>query len=95
MHEEEDRRGQDRYTLTDTEHGQAWGVWAEVEGLGPWLLEDTESPGPPPGTDGLVPTGLDDYEGPPDGHRASVRLHERNPHSSRGNPSRVRNRGEH
>ncbi|MEU4152059.1 barstar family protein [Streptomyces sp. NPDC026659] len=44
--------------------------------FGPWLLEDAESLGRHPGTDGLVLTGLDDYEGPPEGHRAPVRLHD-------------------
>ncbi|GED90285.1 barstar family protein [Streptomyces sp. 6-11-2] len=113
-HEEEGRHGQARYTLTDTKHGQVWGVCAEVEGLfgeprrgtyelfgwvpegdevrgwagsrvwlvpededlGPWLLEDAESLGQHPGTDGPVLTGLDDCEGPPVGHRGSVRLHD-------------------
>ncbi|MFC8087231.1 hypothetical protein [Streptomyces sp. NPDC057340] len=46
------------------------------EDQGPWLLEDAESLGRPPGTDGLVLTGLDDYEGPPEGHRTPVRLHD-------------------
>lgn len=53
-------------------------VWLVPEDrtLGPWLLEDAESLGPHPGTDGLVLTGLDDYEGPPEGHRGPVRLHD-------------------
>ncbi|WP_431040477.1 barstar family protein [Streptomyces sp. P1-3] len=53
-------------------------VWLvpEDEALGPWLLEDAESLGQHPGTDGLVLTGLDDYEGPPEGHRGFVRLHD-------------------
>ncbi|MFF4562224.1 hypothetical protein [Streptomyces sp. NPDC001435] len=42
----------------------------------PWLLEDAESLGRHPGTDGLVLTGLDDYEGPPEGHRGVVRVHD-------------------
>ncbi|MFG3164185.1 barstar family protein [Streptomyces sp. NPDC048232] len=46
------------------------------EGFGPWLLEDVVSPVRPPGTDGLVLRGLDDCEGPPEGHRTSVRLHD-------------------
>ncbi|MFK0292445.1 barstar family protein [Streptomyces sp. NPDC090442] len=52
-------------------------VWLvpEDETLGPWLLQDTESLGPHPGTDGFVLTGLDDYEGPPEGYRGPVRLH--------------------
>ncbi|MFD8828151.1 barstar family protein [Streptomyces sp. NPDC059605] len=44
--------------------------------IGPWLLEDAESPGPLPGADGLVLTGTDDYEGPPEGHRGRVRVHD-------------------
>ncbi|MFI9586905.1 barstar family protein [Streptomyces sp. NPDC052236] len=124
MHQDEDRHGRARYTLTGTEHGHVWGVCAEAEGLfgeprrgtyelfgwvpegaevrgwagsrvwlvpedealgsslledearGPWLLEDAESLGQHPGTDGLVLTGLDDYEGPPEGHRGPVRLHD-------------------
>ncbi|WKX68662.1 barstar family protein [Streptomyces sp. XD-27] len=53
-------------------------VWLVPEdvALGPWLLEDAESLGRPPGADGLVLTGLDDYEGPPEGHRGSVRVHD-------------------
>ncbi|MGW0779314.1 barstar family protein [Streptomyces sp. NPDC002913] len=112
-HEEGARRGRPRYTLTETEHGHAWGVSPDAEGLfgeprrgtyelfgwvpqaersgwfghrlwlvpddeslGPWLLEDAESPGRSPGTDGLVLTGLDDHEGPPEGHRGRVRVHD-------------------
>jgi RNAse (barnase) inhibitor barstar len=53
-------------------------VWLVPEDrtLGAWLLEDAESLGQYPGTDGLVLTGVDDYEGPPEGHRAPVRLHD-------------------
>lgn len=53
-------------------------VWLipDGEALGPWLLEDAESLARHPGTDGLVLTGLDDYEGPPEGYRGSVRLHD-------------------
>ncbi|MFD9322392.1 barstar family protein [Streptomyces sp. NPDC060053] len=53
-------------------------VWMVPEDrtLDAWLLEDAESLGQHPGTDGLVLTGLDDYEGPPEGHRAPVRLHD-------------------
>ncbi|WP_028803751.1 barstar family protein [Streptomyces sp. 142MFCol3.1] len=53
-------------------------VWLvpEDETLDAWLLEDAESLGQHPGTDGLVLTGLDDYEGPPEGHRGPVRLHD-------------------
>lgn len=45
----------------------------------PWLLEDAESLGrhpQSPGTDDLVLTGLDDCEGPPEGHRGAVRVHD-------------------
>ncbi|MEE1823709.1 barstar family protein [Streptomyces sp. BE20] len=113
VHGGERERGRARYTLVGTEHGRAWGVCAEVEGLfgdprrgtyelfdwvpqtevrgwvggrvwlvpgdkalGPWLLEDAASPGERPGTDSLVLTGLDDYEGPPEGHRGPVRVHD-------------------
>ncbi|QIP87375.1 hypothetical protein GLX30_28885 [Streptomyces sp. Tu 2975] len=48
----------------------------EHEALDPWLLEDAESMGQLPGVDGVVVTGLDDYEGPPEGHRGRVRLHD-------------------
>jgi hypothetical protein len=53
-------------------------VWLvpDDEALGPWLLEDAQSPGQHPRTDSLVLTGLDDYEGPPEGHRRPVRLHD-------------------
>ncbi|MER5197281.1 barstar family protein [Streptomyces sp. NPDC002755] len=53
-------------------------VWLvpEDKTLDAWLLEDAESLGRHRGTDGLVLTGLDDYEGPPEGHRAPVRLHD-------------------
>lgn len=53
-------------------------VWLVPEDrtLDAWLLEDAESLGRSPGTDGLVLTGIDDYEGPPGGHRAPVRLHD-------------------
>ncbi|MFD4237473.1 hypothetical protein [Streptomyces sp. NPDC058542] len=44
--------------------------------LDPWLLEDAESTGKPLKTDSLVITGLDDYEGPPEGHRGRVRIHD-------------------
>ncbi|MEU6064550.1 hypothetical protein ABZ864_08610 [Streptomyces sp. NPDC047082] len=114
VHEDKDRHGRARYTLTDTENGHIWGVCSEAEGLfgssrrgtyelfgwtpeavevrgwvgsrvwlvpeddtlEPWLLEDAESLGRHPGTDGLVLTGLDDYEGPPEGHRGVVRVHD-------------------
>lgn len=42
----------------------------------PWLLEDVESFGLLPGSDSLVLTGQDDHEGPPEGHRGSVRVHD-------------------
>ncbi|TJZ51865.1 hypothetical protein FCH28_18545 [Streptomyces piniterrae] len=53
-------------------------VWLvpDDEALEPWLLEDAQSPGRFPGTDGLVLTGLDDYHGPPEGHRGPVRVHD-------------------
>ncbi|MGW2256120.1 DIP1984 family protein [Kitasatospora sp. NPDC001660] len=113
MLEDENHRGRTRYTLAETEHGHAWGVCAEAEGLfgepqrgtyelfgwipqaevhgwigsrvwlvpedeelDPWLLEDAESQGPLPGADSLVLTGLDEYEGPPEGYRGPVRVHD-------------------
>ncbi|CCK25718.1 hypothetical protein BN159_1339 [Streptomyces davaonensis JCM 4913] len=113
VHEDEDHRGRSRYTLTETEHGHAWGACAEADGLfgepergtyelfgwvpegevgawvghrvwlvpdddslEPWLLEDAESLGRLTATDSLVLTGLDDYEGPPEGHRGRVRVHD-------------------
>ncbi|WP_405918329.1 barstar family protein [Streptomyces sp. NBC_00728] len=53
-------------------------VWPVPEDrtLDAWLLEDAESLGRSPGTDGLVLTGVDDCLGPPEGHRAPVRLHD-------------------
>ncbi|MGW7660702.1 barstar family protein [Streptomyces sp. NPDC054756] len=53
-------------------------VWLvpEDETLGPWLLEDAEAPFRTDGTDSLVLTGLDGYEGPPEGHRGRVRVHD-------------------
>ncbi|MHB9864436.1 barstar family protein [Streptomyces sp. YIM S03343] len=53
-------------------------VWLVPEDrtLGAWLLEDAESLGQYPVTESLVLTGLDDYEGPPEGHQAPVRLHD-------------------
>ncbi|MGW4694029.1 barstar family protein [Kitasatospora cineracea] len=52
-------------------------VWLVPEGeaLDPWLLEDAENLGQFPGTGSLVLTGLDDYEGPPEGHTGPVRVH--------------------
>ncbi|WP_416957458.1 hypothetical protein [Streptomyces sp. Agncl-13] len=44
--------------------------------LEPWLLEDAESAGRSRGTGSLVLTGLDDYEGPPEGYRGPVRVHD-------------------
>ncbi|WP_406349155.1 barstar family protein [Streptomyces sp. NBC_00144] len=111
VHEDEN---QTRYTLTETEHGHAWGVCPEVEGLfgnprrgtytmvgwvpdraevcgwvgsrvwlvpddkpfEPWLLEDAESPGQRAGENSLVLTGLDAYQGPPEGHTGHVRVHD-------------------
>lgn len=54
---------------------QVWLV-PQSEGLDPWLLEDADSFGQLPGTDSLVLTGLDDYEGPPEGHRGPIRVHD-------------------
>ncbi|MFJ9738818.1 barstar family protein [Streptomyces sp. NPDC101166] len=53
-------------------------VWLVPEDgtLDAWLLEDVECLGQPRGTDGLVLTGMDDYEGPPEGYRGPVRLHD-------------------
>ncbi|MGW0904259.1 barstar family protein [Streptomyces sp. NPDC002853] len=53
-------------------------VWLVPEDrtLDPWLLEDAESLRQPRGTDSLVLTGLDDYEGPPEGYRGPVRVHD-------------------
>jgi hypothetical protein len=53
-------------------------VWLvpDEEALDAWLLEDAESLGQLPGTDNLLLTGLDDYEGPPEGHRGRVRVHD-------------------
>ncbi|MGW3208307.1 barstar family protein [Streptomyces sp. NPDC001135] len=113
VHEDKDHRGRMRYTLSETEHGQAWGTCAEVEGLfgesqrgiyelfgwipraevrgwvgnrvwlvpdddslEPWLLQDAEVLDRAAGPDSLVLTGLDDYEGPPEGHRGRVRVHD-------------------
>ncbi|WP_328732094.1 barstar family protein [Streptomyces caniferus] len=105
--------GQMRYTLAETDHGQAWGACAEAEGLfgdalrgtyelfgwvdegaavsgwvgsrvwlvpedethEPWLLEDTESVGRLR-AGSLVLTGMDDDEGPPEGHAGPVRVHD-------------------
>ncbi|MGX1672508.1 barstar family protein [Streptomyces sp. NPDC055400] len=44
--------------------------------LGSWLLADAESQGQHAGTDSLVLTGLDDYEGPPEGYRGVARVHD-------------------
>ncbi|GAA4794721.1 hypothetical protein [Streptomyces ziwulingensis] len=53
-------------------------VWLvpDDEALDAWLLEDVESSGQVPGTDSLLLTGLDDCEGPPEGHRGRVRVHD-------------------
>nr|WP_234351073.1 barstar family protein [Streptomyces sp. XY533] len=51
--------------------------WVPQDGaLDPWLLEDAESLGPHPGTDGLVLTCLDGHLGPPEDHRGTVLLHD-------------------
>ncbi|MFH9984221.1 barstar family protein [Streptomyces luteogriseus] len=54
-------------------------VWLVPEDrtLDPWLLEDAESVGERRQRDALVLTGRDDWMGPPEGHRAPVRLHDR------------------
>ncbi|WP_332757565.1 barstar family protein [Streptomyces sp. MT206] len=46
------------------------------EALDAWLLEDAESLGRLHGTDSLLLTGMDDHEGPPEGYRGRVRLHD-------------------
>ncbi|MFF8727894.1 barstar family protein [Streptomyces sp. NPDC015171] len=53
-------------------------VWLvpDDEALEPWLLEDAETSGQRLGTGSLVLTGLDDYEGPPEGHTGRVRVHD-------------------
>ncbi|MEU6238423.1 hypothetical protein [Kitasatospora sp. NPDC047058] len=53
-------------------------VWLvpQDEALDSWLLEDAESLGQQPGAGSLVLTGLDGYEGPPEGHRGPVRVHD-------------------
>ncbi|MEV5827565.1 barstar family protein [Spirillospora sp. NPDC052242] len=53
-------------------------VWLlpDDDAFGPWLLEDARSLGGHPGTGSLVLTGLDDYEGPPEGYRGRVRVHD-------------------
>ncbi|MFJ3979457.1 barstar family protein [Streptomyces sp. NPDC090021] len=53
-------------------------VWLvpEDETLDPWLLEDVESLGRHPGTDGLVLTGFEGHDTPADGYRGPVRLHD-------------------
>jgi hypothetical protein len=55
---------------------RVWLVSDDQELDPPWLLEDAESLGRLPGTDSRVLTGLDDYEGPPEGHRGRVRVHD-------------------
>ncbi|MER5788011.1 hypothetical protein [Streptomyces sp. NPDC001980] len=53
-------------------------VWLvpDDDSLDPWLLEDAKSPGQLSGADSLVLDGLDDYEGPPEGHTGVVRVHD-------------------
>ncbi|MGW7075362.1 barstar family protein [Streptomyces sp. NPDC054866] len=79
----EPRRGTYELFGWAPEGGEARGwvgsrVWLvpDDEGLDPWLLEDAESLGRLPGTDSLVLTGLDDCEGPPEGYRGPVRVHD-------------------
>ncbi|MFE7114305.1 barstar family protein [Streptomyces sp. NPDC057654] len=53
-------------------------VWLvpDDEALDAWLLEDAARLGQLPGTDSVLLTGLDGYEGPPEGHRGLVRVHD-------------------
>ncbi|MEU5286488.1 barstar family protein [Streptomyces sp. NPDC020755] len=53
-------------------------VWLvpDDEPLDAWLLEDAERLGELRGTDSLLLTGMDDCEGPPEGYRGRVRLHD-------------------
>ncbi|WP_327063749.1 barstar family protein [Kitasatospora purpeofusca] len=53
-------------------------VWLvpDDEALDPWLLEDARTVEHDLGPGGLLLTGLDEHEGPPDGHRGGVRLHD-------------------
>lgn len=53
-------------------------VWLvpDDEALEPWLLEDAESLGQLSRTGSLVLTGLDDYEGPPEGYTDPLRVHD-------------------
>lgn len=46
------------------------------ESLDPWLLGDAVSTGPIPKSGSLVLAGEDDYEGPPEGYRGPVRVHD-------------------
>ncbi|MFE2912692.1 hypothetical protein ACFRKE_36565 [Kitasatospora indigofera] len=55
---------------------RVWLVPEAPEEPDPWLLEDVEALRRSPGSDALVLTGLDDYEGPPEGYRGAVRLHD-------------------
>ncbi|WP_093864152.1 barstar family protein [Streptomyces sp. TLI_053] len=53
-------------------------VWLvpDDEVLDPWLLEDARTLDHDLGPGGLLVSGLDDREGPPEGHRGRVRLHD-------------------
>ncbi|WP_211238533.1 hypothetical protein [Actinomadura rifamycini] len=51
-------------------------VWLVPDGGDAWLLEDARAPGLHPASGSLVLTGLDDDEGPPEGHRGRVRVHD-------------------
>ncbi|MFF7586060.1 barstar family protein [Kitasatospora purpeofusca] len=53
-------------------------VWLvpDDEVLDPWLLEDARTLEHDPGPGSLLVVGLDDHEGPPEGHRGRVRLHD-------------------
>ncbi|MGW6274171.1 barstar family protein [Streptomyces sp. NPDC055060] len=55
--------------------GRVWLV-PEEQGCDPWLLEDAESVVRPGWPDSIVLTGVDDCEGPPEGYRGPVRVHD-------------------
>ncbi|MFE7186466.1 barstar family protein [Streptomyces erythrochromogenes] len=69
---------------TDGPDGPETGGWIgrevwfvpEDAALDTWLLEDAESLGPRPGTDGLVLTGRGDHLPPPEDHHGTVLLHD-------------------
>ncbi|MES9540451.1 hypothetical protein [Actinomadura sp. NPDC000600] len=53
------------------------GVWLvpDDKALDPWRLDDVENLGRCRGADSLVMRGLDEFEGPPEGYRGPVRVH--------------------